>query len=314
MDLAHEQDSVLGRMEIAIVILVILAAGVAVRLFADAAVRQRSARLVDLSVDTSVIGEDPEEGEAGWLTRWLSLAGYRQPSAPTLFLAATAAGIALGLLAMFVMKTSGAVEAMKQAVSVVPGGIGDFLGIVAEWGPYILLIIFATTPTLVVRAARRNRVQAIEQDLAPALELLATLAEAGLGFDAAIARIQESESEKRPLHQEFQIYQRDNLGGIPRLESLRKLARRTDVTSVAIFVSALIQAEQVGASLSETLRIQADELRDRRKLRALLLAQALPVKLVFPLMVCFLPGIFYATLGPVLNQLVEVVDSVLKRR
>jgi pilus assembly protein TadC len=166
---------------------------------------------------------------------------------------------------------------------------------------------------LIVRAARRKRMEALEQDLAPTLELLATLAEAGLGFDAAIGRIQESESGKRPLSQEFQIYQRDNLGGIPRLESLRKLARRTGSISVSIFVSALIQAEQVGASLAETLRSQADDLRDRRKLRALLLAQALPVKLVFPLMFCFLPGIFFSTLGPVLSQFVDIVDSVLKR-
>jgi tight adherence protein C len=143
--------------------------------------------------------------------------------------------------------------------------------------------------------------------------LLATLAEAGLSFDSAIARIQESESGKRPLSQEFRIYQRDNLGGIPRLESLRRLAHRIDVASVSIFVAALIQAEQVGASLAETLRAQADDLRDRRKLHALLLAQALPVKLVFPLIFCFLPGIYYSVLGPVIAQFVDVVDSVLRR-
>jgi len=184
---------------------------------------------------------------------------------------------------------------------------------VAKAAPYIILLILAAGPTLVVRAARRQRVEEIEQDLAPALELLATLAEAGLGFDSAIARIQESESGKRPLSQEFLIYQRDNLGGIPRLESLRKLARRIEVTSVSIFVSALIQAEQVGASLAETLRTQADDLRERRKLRALLMAQALRLKLVFPLMFCFLPGIFFSTLGPVLSQFVDMVDSVITR-
>jgi tight adherence protein C len=73
------------------------------------------------------------------------------------------------------------------------------------------------------------------------------------------------------------------------------------------------QAEQMGSSLAETLRSQSDDLRDRRKMRALLLAQALPVKLTFPLMFCFLPGIFYSTLGPVLAQLTEVVDSILRR-
>jgi Flp pilus assembly protein TadB len=74
-------------------------------------------------------------------------------------------------------------------------------------------VIFTSIPTLVVRSARRKRVEAIEQDLAPTLELLATLAEAGLGFDSAIARIMESENGLRPLGQEFRIYARDNLAG-----------------------------------------------------------------------------------------------------
>jgi len=154
----------------------------------------------------------------------------------------------------------------------------------------------------------------VEQDLPAALELMATLAEAGLALDSAIARISESEQHARPLAREFQIYQRDLLGGITRLEALRAFASRLDVTSVTIFVSALIQSEQVGASLAETLRSQADDLRDRRKLRALVLAQALPVKLTFPLIACFLPGIFYVILGPVLNQLVDVVDAVIRRK
>ncbi len=129
----------------------------------------------------------------------------------------------------------------------------------------------------------------------------------------AIARIQDSESGSRPLGQEFQIYQRDNLGGIPRLESLRKLARRVNINSVSIFVSAMVQSELVGSGLAETLRAQSDDLRDQRKLRAILLAQALPVKLVFPLMFCFLPSLFFSTLGPVLAQFVDVADSVIRR-
>src|SRR5437899_3158804 len=84
-------------------------------------------------------------------------------------------------------------------------------------------------------------------------------------------------------------------------------------TGYILFAICTAAPMQVGSSLAETLRTQSDDLRDRRKLRALLLAQTLPVKLVFPLMFCFLPGIFYSTLGPVLAQLVDVVDSVLKR-
>jgi tight adherence protein C len=255
-----------------------------------------------------------EEVTGSWLGWWLSKAGYRGPSAVTRFLAATAASTALGLLCVFLMNRLGIVGSMVEALAGIPGGAGDLLAFVATVGPYIVLIILTAVPTLVVRAARRNRIEAIEQDLAPALELLATLAGAGLSFDSALARIQESESGARPLSQEFRIYQRDVLAGIPRTLSLRRLTERIEVISVSIFVSALTQAEQAGASLSETLRTQADDLRDRRKLRALTLAQALPVKLVFPLIACFLPGIFYSTLGPVLNEFVDVMDAVINRR
>jgi tight adherence protein C len=293
--------------------LILVVAIASVRLILGASARRRSAQLVDAAVQ-SAFPAPVNDREGSWVVNWLSRAGFRDPSAFSIFLGATLGLTALGLLGMYLMSRLGVVSTMLRALSVLPVGVVDLFSFVAMAGPYIVLVILASAPALLVRAARRSRLEAIEQDLAPTLELLATLAEAGLGFDSAIARIQESESGQRPLNQEFRIYQRDTLGGIPRLESLRRFARRIDVTSVSIFVSALVQAEQVGASLAETLRSQADELRDRRKMRALLLAQALPVKLVFPLILCFLPGIFYSVLGPVISQFVEVADSVIRRR
>ena len=144
------------------------------------------------------------------------------------------------------------------------------------------------------------------------LELFATMGDAGLGFDAALAKIVRAQEDGRPLIAEFVGFQVDMLGGVPRLQALRQLARRVDVTSITTFTSALIQAEQVGASIAETLRHQADDLRDRRREDALLQAQALPVKLVFPLVICFLPGIFVSTLAPVIYQMIEVAGGVLR--
>ena len=73
----------------------------------------------------------------------------------------------------------------------------------------------------------------------------------------------------------------------------------------------MVQAEEVGASLADTLRHQASDLRMRRREDALLKAQALPVQLVFPLVICFLPGIFLSTLAPVLYQMIQVAEGVL---
>ncbi len=154
--------------------------------------------------------------------------------------------------------------------------------------------------------------QAVEQDLPLALELFATMGDAGLGFDAALAKIVHAQDRHRPLVIEFVNFQLDMLAGMSRLQALRQLARRVEVGSLTSFTSALIQAEQVGASIADTLRHQADDLRQRRREDALLQAQALPVKLVFPLVICFLPGIFISTLAPVIYQMIEVAGGVLR--
>jgi tight adherence protein C len=217
----------------------------------------------------------------GWLARWLLLAGYRRPGAPSFFVLACMASL-LGGVAIAQGFRLSVMPEMIRVVADIPGGVGDALVAVLQAGPVIVLAIVTLIPVLVVRAARRDRVRAVEQHLPLVLELLATLAEAGLSF------------------------------GVSRLQALRQLARRVDVTALTIFVSAIIQTEQVGASVAETLRHQANDLRDRRRERALMLAQALPVKLVFPLVACFLPGIFLSTLGPVIYQMIQVADSVMR--
>ena len=154
----------------------------------------------------------------------------------------------------------------------------------------------------------------VEQDLPISLELLATLGEAGLGFDAALSRVLDSVKEDRPLAREFRTYQSDLLAGRTRVESLRRLARRLEVSSVTILVSALVQAEQMGSGIAQTLRRQADDLRDRRRERANAFAMALPIKRMFPLVVCFLPGIFVWTLGPFFVRLFQFADTFIRVR
>jgi len=286
--------------------------GGAMRAF-SAVLRRRAVGLVDATI-ADVIPETGgrEARRESWLRRWLSLAGYRQPGAVRSFLGAQTAALLLGGLFGWALAQSGLVEWMMRSASVFPGGVGELFVAVASLAPWIVFAIIVAIPVLAVRSRRRERVVAVEEDLPLALDLFATLAEAGLGFDAALNRILESQSQERPLSQEFSTYQREMLAGVPRAQALRQLARRIDVTAVTVFVSALVQAEQIGSSLAETLRHQADDMRDRRRMRALLLAQSLPVKLVFPLIVCFLPGIFVATLGPAIHQMIKIADGILR--
>lgn len=290
---------------LAVVIALVAVASTAARGWS---VRRRA--LIRLAAMEDHRGAEPPRREnplAGWLAR----AGDRQPHAPATFgyvtLAAIVAGAAISQIYRLFLYGPLAV-----ALSNVPGGAGDALVLVLQTGPWILFIGTTVAPALAVRAARRARVRSIEQDLPLALELFATMAEAGLGFDAALAKIVRADGAGRALASEFVNFQHDMLAGMPRTQALRQLSARVDVPSLTSLTSALIQAEHVGASMAETLQHQAVDLRQRRREQALLQAQALPVKLVFPLVICFLPGIFVSTLAPVLFQMVSVADGVLR--
>lgn len=250
-------------------------------------------------------------GAGSGLAQWLARAGYRRPNATAVFVATTAGCTVAGIIVSQIYRVF-LLRPLIDMVAAVPGSAGDMLVLILQGGPWILLVLSAGVPTVIVRNMRRARVRAVEQDLPLALELFATMAEAGLGFDAALTRIVRAQGTDRPLIAEFLNFQHDVLAGIPRAQALRQLARRVDVASLTSFASAIIQAEQVGASMAETLQHQAVDLRQRRREEALLQAQALPVKLVFPLVICFLPGIFISTLAPVLYQMVQVADSVLR--
>ncbi len=264
----------------------------------------------------------PRAEAQGWLTRWLALAGHRGPDAGLLFLSLTALGLAVGIAVAWGLVRSGLVDAGVRALDLIPGGVGQVLIPVLWAAPWLGVVVFACLPLLAVRAARRARVAATEQDLPLALDLLATLGEAGLGFDAAIDRIVDSQGgpvgpgggrADRPLIAELRGYRAETQAGVPRVVALRGVARRLEVTPVTILMSALVQADQVGASLTESLRRQADDLRNRRRERVLVLAEALPVKLVFPLVICFLPGLFVVTLGPAFYQFFQIVDRATPR-
>ena len=246
------------------------------------------------------------------LARWLYRAGFRQPQAVPVFLASTLAGSVLGLSAAAAFVLSGTQHMMEQLLILIPGGVGEtFLPFV--WiAPWLVMLTLAAGPWLVVQRARRQRVDQVEQDLPLALELLSTLSEAGLGFDTALTRILKTRLAGRPLAEDFRMFQADLLAGRTRTASLRRLSQRLDTPSVSVFVSALVQAEQLGMGIARVLRQQADDVSARRRERALTFANALPVKRVIPLVVCFLPGLFVWTLGPAFVQLFRMADAFLQ--
>ena len=136
--------------------------------------------------------------------------------------------------------------------------------------------------------------------------------EDAIGFDSALERYLQAADQNSPLVQEWRQFQREITAGQSRVAALRAVASRCHVIPVSTAVSALVQAEIQGASIARMLSQQAEDVRLRRRDQVLLQAQALPVKLVFPLMICFLPGIFLITLGPAFLEFVRMADQIIR--
>jgi tight adherence protein C len=153
---------------------------------------------------------------------------------------------------------------------------------------------FGPPSLLSARASRRR--EKIRQELPDTMDLLTISVEAGLGFDAAVGQC--ITNIKGTLSDELSRVMQEMQLGIARSQAFRNLDARTDVEELKSFVLAMIQADQFGISVSRVLRAQAAQLRVRRRQRAEEKAMKLPVKMIFPLILCIMPSLFVVVIGP----------------
>ena len=156
-------------------------------------------------------------------------------------------------------------------------------------GGYIL-------PQFVLSRRIEQRQEVILLALPYAIDILSISVEAGMGFDAAVGYTMRK--IKGPLAEEFAKTLNEIRLGKPRLEALEDLGNRTGVDELKTFVTAVVHASRLGGSITNTLRIQADSMRVRRRQRAQEKAMKAPVKMVFPLVLFIFPALFVVILGP----------------
>jgi len=165
----------------------------------------------------------------------------------------------------------------------------------------------------VQRRARRRKTQ-IQAALADALDLMVVCLEAGLGLNAAIARIGDERSTlDDALGQEFGQATLELRSGRSREDVLRALGERNGVDELRSLAGLIIQSDRLGASMAKTLRAHADVVRTKRRQRAEEAARKLPIRMLFPLALFILPALFIVTTGPAVLKLREL-GTIMPRR
>ncbi|HRX57716.1 MAG TPA: type II secretion system F family protein [Eubacteriales bacterium] len=171
----------------------------------------------------------------------------------------------------------------------------------------LILLVLVCIPvygsSFYLKSRVKKRKEAIVRDLPDVMDLLVVSVEAGLGLDAAIVR--QYTKNKSPVLAELNGAIREVQMGVPRKTALREMADRCDVKQLSAFVTALLQAEQLGVSVKSVLTAQAERLRTERKQRIQAKAMKAPVKIMLPTVAFIFPVIFIILLGPAAVSLIS---------
>ncbi|MGF1702937.1 type II secretion system F family protein [Photobacterium makurazakiensis] len=174
---------------------------------------------------------------------------------------------------------------------------------------YILLAVAIAmfSPNIILKRLAENRVKALRNAFPDALDLLVVTSEAGLGFQAALNRVaNEIDSVSPELSHELQLVCQKARVGIPTPVALNQFVERTGLTELQGLISIIAQSIKLGASMADTLRVYADEFRDRRMQKAEEEAAKIGTKMIFPLIVCIWPGFFAVAVGPAAIKVIEI--------
>ncbi|MDO9366052.1 MAG: type II secretion system F family protein [Methylotenera sp.] len=306
-----------------LVLIFVTAFVVALVILSQLNTRPLQARLQSLSEDTHAMGEPHATlKEPAWVRRIVELsgpiaklslpsegweqsqlrirfmnAGYRSSIAPTLFFVAKTL-LTFALPGLFVLYTT-------------------ISGTSFEPNTFLLLMVslaaigyFLPNAFLARRIVYRKR--EIFESFPDAMDLIIVCVEAGLGLDAALARVGEEMHMRSPiLGDELHLINLELRAGSSRERALRNLALRTGVEDIDTLVAMLVQSDRFGTSVADSLRVHADSLRTKRRLRAEVAAAIIAVNLLFPLIFFIFPSMLLVLLGPAFISIHRVLLPTL---
>jgi len=241
------------------------------------------------------VAGSPEAAPSKYRQR-LIWAGYHEPRAVLLLLGAKV-GLAVVASAGYFLYATVALRAVPGpriiAISLVLAVVGFFL------------------PDFWLHNRMKARKREIVHTLPDVLDMLMVCVEAGMGFDAAVARVAEQpEGRNNPLHQEMLRMHLEVRAGRPRTEALRAFGERTGADEIRSMVTAFVQTEKLGTPLGKTLRVHADSARVQRRHRAEERAHLAPLKMLLPTVFFLMPSFFLVTMAPSLLGLMLLLKAL----
>jgi tight adherence protein C len=172
----------------------------------------------------------------------------------------------------------------------------------------LTLLLLYFFPKVWLQSRVNSRQNKVRRGLPDALDMLSVCATAGLGFDQSLQRV--SEYWDTPIGHEFGRIINEMEMGLTRRDALRSFSDRLEIREIASFVALILQTEQLGMSISDTLHAQAEQMRIERRFRAQEQAQKAPIKMLIPMAVLIFPALLAVILGPAIPTLMEVFKTI----
>lgn len=250
-------------------------------------------RVIELAKPVAKLSVPKEGWESSQLRIRFMNAGYRSETAPMIFfIAKTVLTFLLPVMFILYITISGAQYSANILLLfiVISAGLGYFL------------------PNVFLERRIAYRKREILDSFPDAMDLIIVCVESGLGLDAALARVSEEMHMISPtLGEELHLINLELRAGSSRERALRNLALRTGVEDIDTLVAMLVQSDRFGTSVAQALRVHAENLRTKRRLRAEEAAAKIALKLLFPLIFFIFPSMLLVLLGPALISINRIL-------